>query len=691
LGVINADSTSRQPVSGEVWVDELQVTDIRKEKGIAGSMDVTAKLADLANVSFSFKQQDSQFRSLTQKRESTTSKTSYRLGLTGVQLHRLFPVYLGYTLPLSFNYSRTLDLPKWKAGSDIVLPHDLRDKEKRESITQGISISPRFDHPTKNWLVGLTLRRITHSFSYSTTRSTSLQTPFQKSTSTSISGGYSFPLGRGINLKPFGWLKGALIPNSFTQMSFSLLPTSVSVSGSMSASRSHTENNVGDIFDTYRRDFTGGLNASASPIRSIPLTYTMNTSRDIKDPETIKYSLDPKRAKLGIETSYSETFSAKYSPPWLKILNPSFSFDSKYSENADRLDSHNEGGTRRVANSNNAKASFTLDPKKILGGGQQGEKKKSSLLNPLNLLRKLTGRFDPVSVAYHQGQTFNKSGLLGRPDFTYRLGFSDNPGVGTSGLSKSTDRETISGGYSAKSGLDLLATHFDLSYARNVSRTKTASEDTKNTSTRFPDMTFSLSKLGNLGIMKRFFTAFACNVGYFRQVDERGDEKTGQTLGRKTSENFSPLASLSLTWRNGVRTTVKITRKITTDENLRIQAGNQSVTKTYDNSINVTNNYSFSAPTGIKIPFLRRIKFRSTLGLSLGITTASGKKKSSVGGQRFNVTGDNSRLSISASASYTFSSQVTGGFMAKWGDTNDKKTKRKTHTRELGIWIQINF
>ncbi|MCK4404162.1 MAG: hypothetical protein KAW02_03640, partial [candidate division Zixibacteria bacterium] len=128
-----------------------------------------------------------------------------------------------------------------------------------------------------------------------------------------------------------------------------------------------------------------------------------------------------------------------------------------------------------------------------------------------------------------------------------------------------------------------------------------------------------------------------------------------------------------------------------TDQNLRRYGGNQSITKSYDNSVNIVNNYSFSAPHGIKLPFLKRIKFKSTLSLSLRISKTFRKTKSSVGGKPFNITGDSDRLSISSTAGYSFSSQVTGGFNAKWADTNDKKTRRKTHTRELGIWMQIRF
>ncbi|MCK4404350.1 MAG: cell surface protein SprA, partial [candidate division Zixibacteria bacterium] len=526
LGVINADTINFQPVSGEIWVDELRVTDIRKEKGIAGSMNLTAKLADLANLSFSFRKQDSQFRSLTQKKESTNSTMNYRLNLNGIQVHRFLPVSLGYMLPVSLNYSRTLDLPKWKRGSDIVLPKDLREKEKRESTSLGITFSPTFSHPTTNWLVGLTLKRMSHSFNYSTSRSTSLQTPVQRNSTTGISGGYTFPLGRGLSLKPFGWLKSALVPKSFTQMSLSLLPTSVSVNGSINESRSHTENNIGDIFNTLSKTFNGNLNAQASPIKGIPLTYVMTTSRDIRDPKTIKYSLNPKKAQLGIETRYSESFSAKYTPSWLTFLDASFAFDSRYNENADKLNSYNFGGTRTISNSNNRSARFTLNWQRLLGGGgQKKEEKKPSFLNPLNLLRKLTQRIDPVNLTYRKSQTFNKSGLLARPGLNYRLGFRDDPKVGRRGSAQSTDRISTSENYSAKSGFKLLSTHIGMNYSRSVSRTITATEATKSASTRFPDLGFSLGKLANLRVFRKFFTNLTYNLSYFRQVDERGSER----------------------------------------------------------------------------------------------------------------------------------------------------------------------
>jgi hypothetical protein len=693
MGVVNADTTAFRPVSGELWVDELRVTDVRKEKGLSGKVIVSGGIADLANVSFQFSQTDPEFRSLTQKQGSGRSRVDYRVGLSGIQVHRFLPVSLGYMIPVNVNYSRSLELPKWKTGSDVILPKDLREQEKVERITKGVTVTPTFNHPSKNWLLGLTLKRMNHSFNYSTSRSTSLQIPLQVSKTSGANAGYNFPMGQGLPFKPFGWLKSALIPKGFTGMSFSLLPTSVSVSGRINESRSHTENNVGEVIDTRTKTFSGNLNTSASPIRSIPVSYSMTTSRDIADPKTIKYSFNPKDAKLGIETSYSESFTAKYTPSWLSFLNANFSFDSRYNENADRLNNRNVEGTRTVNNQNNRLANLTLDWQRILGGGGGGEKdeNKGSLLNPLNMLRKLTQRFDPVKVSYRRSETFNRSGLISRPGFSYRLGFTDDPKVGRKGQAQSTDRVATSEGYTAGSGLKIFSTKVNISYSRSVNRNVTATEATKNTATRFPDFGFGFNKLANLPLIKNFFTTVTYDFGYSKQIDEKGSERTGERFGKTTSESFSPLASFSLNWKNGIRTTVKITKKISTDQNLSRLGGNQSVTKSTDNSININSNYSFRAPKGIKLPFLRKIRFTSAMNLSLGVTKSSRKVQSSVAGNPFNITGDSSRLSITSTASYSFSSQVSGGMNLRWDDNNDRKTRRKTHVRELGIWMQISF
>jgi hypothetical protein len=691
VGVINADSTGSEPASGEVWIDELRVIDIRKEKGLAGDFTFNAKLADLCNVNFTFKRQDSEYRNLTTKKEGYNSSMSYQMNISGFQFHKLLPYSFGYSLPLSFRYSRSLTLPKWKTGSDIILPKELRDKEKTESIGKSVDFTPSFTKPTENWLLGLTLKKMTTRFSYSTSRNTSLNRPLSKANSYTVGGSYNLSAIRELSFAPLGWAKTSLLPKSLTQARFSLLPTSLNFNGTVVRTKTHSVDNVGNVTETYIRDFKGNMNAQASPMKGIPVTYIMSTSRDISDPQTLKFSFSPKKAKLGIERSFNETFKVSYKPQWFKFLTTNLSFDSKYNENSDRTDSYNQGGTRRVTNSNTRRADVTLKWRELFGtGGVKGEK-KGITLNPFRLLAKLTKRIDPMAMKYQTTRQFTRSGLLSRPSLAYRWGFADEPKVERTGVANSRDRVTFTDKYNANSGISILKTKVKFAYAKTVGRTKASTGDTKNTSTTFPDFNFGWSDLGKIWLLKKMVHGLSYKFSYSKKQDKSEKEKTGELVSEKTSERFSHLVTVSRNWRGGAKTSLNVKRDYGTDQSLQGVGRNRNATKNYKNSVGLNNSYSFSAPHGLKIPFLRKIRFKSTLSLSLNIAITGNKQERSVGGQEYNTIQDRSQLSVTTTAGYSFSKQVTGGFNGKWIDSSDKKTKRKMHTRELGIWLTLKF
>ena len=691
VGLINADSTGSEPVSGEVWVDELRVIDIRKEKGLAGDFSINAKLADLCNANFTFKKQDSEYRNLTQKKEGYNSSMTYQLNISSFRFDKLLPYSFGYSLPLSFRYSRSLTLPKWKTGSDIILPKELRDKEKTERIGKSIDFNPSFTKPTENWLLGLTLKRITTRFSYSTSRNTSPNNPLGKTNAYTIGGTYNLSGIKELSFAPLGWAKTSLLPKSLTQTRFSLLPTGLNFNGTVTRTKTHSVDNVGNLTETFIRDFKGGMNAQASPMKGIPITYTMSTSRDISDPQTIKFSFNPKKARLGVERSFNETFKVSYKPQWFKFLTTSLSFDSKYGENSDRTDSYNQGGTRRVTNDNTRRADITLKWQELFGGGGKKGEKKGITLNPLKLLAKLTQRIDPVGMKYQTTRRFTRSGLLSRPSVAYRWGFTDEPKVERTGVSNSRDQVTVTDNYKANSGISILKTKVKFAYARTIGRTKASTGDTKNTSTTFPDFSFGWSNLGKIWLLKKMVHSLSYKFSYSKKQDKSEKEETGQLVSEKTSERLSHLVTVSRNWKGGAKTTLNVKKDQGTDQSLQGVGRNRNATKNDKNSVSLNNSYSFSAPHGIKIPFLRKIKFKSTLSLALNIAITGNKQKRSVGGQEYNTIQDRSQLSVTVTSGYSFSKQVTGGFNGKWIDSSDKKTQRKIHTRELGIWLTLKF
>ncbi|MFQ6003313.1 MAG: hypothetical protein ACE5KJ_06160, partial [Candidatus Zixiibacteriota bacterium] len=259
------------------------------------------------------------------------------------------------------------------------------------------------------------------------------------------------------------------------------------------------------------------------------------------------------------------------------------------------------------------------------------------------------------------------------------------------GTSQSGDRVTFTDTYNANSGIRVLRTKVRCAYSKSIGRTKTSTGDTKNTSTTFPDFDFTLSNVGKIWLLEKIIHNSSYKFDYNKKVDKSEKERTGELINETTSEKFSHFLTFTHNWKGGAQTSLTIKRDYNNNWSLQGVGQNRNATKSYRNTITLSNSYSFRAPHGIKIPLLRKIKFTSQLNLSLNIAITNDKQKRSVGGKGYNIVKDHSQLSIKTTSGYSFSKQVTGGFNATWLDSNDKITKRKRHTRELGIWLTLKF
>lgn len=176
LGVINPYPF--RPISGEIWTDELRVTDVRKEPGWAEKTTFSINFADLADFSGTLQRKDSEFHGLNER--IGTGKTETSLGLSaGFKPDKFAPDRWGLNLPVSSNYSQSISVPRLKTGSDISVPDSLRDEEtttiKQYSINITETLKPRDPH----WLIGLTLARLSHSVSAGETQESSPNYPLK--------------------------------------------------------------------------------------------------------------------------------------------------------------------------------------------------------------------------------------------------------------------------------------------------------------------------------------------------------------------------------------------------------------------------------------------------------------------------------------------------------------------------------
>ena len=133
-------------------------------------------------------------------------------------------------------------------------------------------------------------------------------------------------------------------------------------------------------------------------------------------------------------------------------------------------------------------------------------------------------------------------------------------------------------------------------------------------------------------------------------------------------------------------------RSVSEDKTINSQNGEiSSKRRTTLTNTTFSIKYSFSSPRGIKIPIFGRLKFRSNLSLSTDISFRKQKKESAAKEGGYSSLGDETNFVVTPTISYSFSSQINGGLSGKWQTTNNVAQNRKSHVRELRIWVEIRF
>ena len=67
------------------------------------------------------------------------------------------------------------------------------------------------------------------------------------------------------------------------------------------------------------------------------------------------------------------------------------------------------------------------------------------------------------------------------------------------------------------------------------------------------------------------------------------------------------------------------------------------------------------------------------------------RSEQKVSGGDFQLRSERTVFTVAPQASYSFSQTLTGGFRARWQDTDDKVQNAQSHVRELGFWIEFRF
>ena len=712
-GVIN--NKDYDPVSGEVWLDELRVTDVRDDVGTAGRFSIGGNLADLGNYNFSYQSQDPYFRGIS---SSTRGGSSENLGSGNTQtqmsysaslnIDKFLPRSWGVKLPVSYSFSKNTQTPLLRTGSDIILLEEKRLEEQTINESKSVSVSPSIKKQgSRNPLYSLFFNRLTTSFSYRRSERTSVNTPYSFGESYNIRSSFDLSLKRTPTLPIFFWTKWIPIAKKTANTKLGLYPTRWTVSGDFTRNLSITDDIDMVRRSSFDRQFNANMNLSYKVFENLTTSLALDTRRDLSDPDAINLSLS--NLKLGLEESFSQSFSADYDPSLFSFVTTDLSYKASYS---DRWDRATESLQSSFSRSWSIKGSLyhlklfggsggpsgTSRSKGRPRGGNKVEKQSSNRPfydPPLAVLRFLTGWINPIQYSYGEQFGYSLPGMKTRPVLKYRFGLITTPDVETVSQVRNPSSD-ISKTYSLTSGFKFLdGINTDVKFSRSVKRDliKQGSKyETVNTT--WPDLTIRISRFSRLplikGIVNKVIDVFSPRTGYSRSIREQNDLNGNYTVSKTVSESFNPLllVNFKLFRSLSISSSYNLTRD--TKEAFNSTTGDfQSRQENTRKTIGASTKYSFSAPSGINMPIFGKLKFKSSVTISLDVNKNFSLTETYDTKGDLQSSNNKSDLAITPNISYSFSNQLTGGIRMRWtdSDTNGKKS----HLREVSISIEIRF
>ncbi len=717
FGVVNLDTTAN--ATGEVWIDELRLTDVKNDVGHAASFGLNGNLANLITYNFSYSNQDAFYRGVSNATKGGASnnlgsgKTQTNYNFSGsLKLQELFPRSLQMRLPVNFNWSQSIQEPILRTGTDITVPEDLINEETTFTVTKGFGVSQSFAKKTKNLLFSALLNRVSTSFKYNITKGYSSTQPSHMRESYSATAKYNLSIGKPPTIKLFKWMDVLWAPFNISKTRLYLYPTRWDFNGSISGGYSKILNRSNLFTFSRKLDFRGSMSLSYKIFDNLSGSYSVNINADLKNPETVNLTFNPKKFRFGVDQTYTQDFKVSYAPKLFRFLSHKVDYSSNYSDSY-KIFSNSERDTTYFHNAsvrNNISLSGKFDHTSLIGtnkakrGVRRDGEGGSGLLKiislPLRGIRIFTDAIKPIDGTYRFGKSISNPGIATKAKTAYRLGFTEDPGVpSVTGINLGTIRanKSTTKAYTAKSGVQLFSgISADVSYSKDIRETFISSPSLS-TNITWPEVRFNLRSVRGLWYLGKLINSLSPSSRFVRTTSSK-QRKDQAFMSQETVKNqFSPLFSFTLNPSRSMRTSFKIETSVDETRNFDVNTGNvTNIVRKRSTGYIAAYSFSFRNPSGIKLPIFGRIKFESSLTFSIDVSyrlnrSENTPKKDENGNLVFSLSEDKSSLTVQPKASYSFSSTVKGGLTMRWQDNHDSVRKESRHTREVSLWVEMHF
>ena len=732
-----------EAISGLVFIDELRLSGVKKDRGIAMRVQSSLKLADLGSANFTYSRQDADFHRL-QERLSRGTNTSENLNVSGrIDLHRFLPGSWGLSLPLNASISQNLNRPKYFPGEDILVnPGSPPDTilSQNESITLSTSLSKT--GKSDNKLLKYTVDNIQTSFSASQSRSSDI-TYFEK-WSESYTGkiSYNIPFGRNNYIRPFKWMADVpLIGEQFSNWQVYYTPSAFRTS--LNVSEKLTWNNTRTQIrspDSYNFGLNRTMNLDHKFSNNLSSKYSWAGQSKLNDYRGYAW-LAVKNLDPGIVTNTTESLNTTYNPSVMKWLRPNFSYTANYRW-SDDLSREGQNISTQLRFASN----FTLTPVQFFEilykpptkkstnktrtrtsrsrqntekPNTEKSKKESKEFKSLSFVHGLINKVNPISVSYTETLNRSANQIIGDVPVGYKFGWLPDHG-----LEQSDEIGTNLGNWdhkqdgSMRSGMKVSrAMTINFNFAQNISSTRSGTGIEQRTMTRdyiafderfqngipFPGWSFRISGLEKWPVIKWFAKSASMDHSYsgketrswqfeetspgkmnFFKFGSFAEDYKDFERSSRINMNFSPLLGMSMTLKKNVSVTFRHNRNMSLDE---LPSG---LTIRKDYSYTSTATYTHRGGITIPIPYYGDLKLNNNVSFTLNFDMNDSDEFKSGDKIELEQGAFTSSWKTGLRVSYQFSNKVSGGMRYEYRESDSRTLGRKID-RDFGFDVNISI
>lgn len=718
LGVINR--LEDDWTSGQLFVDEVRIGAVRKERGLARRASASGNLSDLGSMAFSYEEVDANFLRIGAAEGS--GKTTRQMNASGtLAADHFLPSGWGMNIPLKYDWSQNRDTPKFQPASDTRYSSDLQQRYRGTTGSTGISTGFN-KRATHNAFMRYTLDAFSTNASYIkqysiTTTSIDSQTTTQGGLSYKLQAGIPRAGGTGqllLPVLPWGKVIGLAFPRLRTA-TLRYMPTAFGVD--VTANSQHQVHYVRSL-STASRDSDAVGEGQRSALKGATISGRMSF-QPFDDLRNVQFSASSRRdlaqttgrslpilGNSGREVASSKALSFDYQPGFLRVVGGSIGFDGNSSINADAAlrQPGDSGDVFAVENSRRLDFSGRVPVQWIFGRPRNAPKTlrqaaaedttrkapKGPGFNPVLSFRRALTRILSVNEAItvtHQlqrGSRYDRVGSL--PSLSYQLGLTSQSNDLTQldqyrfGSSRHVvDQANVRG---TVLGLMTISARYNVSEDANVAN----GAGSPSRSTVWPDLSGNIPALEQkVPVLKKVFSTLSFDTSYRKQSRRDfadASKTTVQQLQEQTA--WQPFIALQGSFRSGVTTSFRSEHNKSVTSNGPSGGFNNS--ETWDYSLDVRK--QFDTQHGFPLPWGGKIKLHSPLNTSFGFTYNTSRSGNSLSAR---LTEDTRKWNLVSTADYNVGQDVRTSFNLQVGRTTPRLDGNWRQTVKLETALEYFF